>query len=448
MSKQPGFFTDEQVGINIPTALGPRDADDGDLGRQQRGLAIAALLESHIRPDPLGFKVTSQSGNGVYLVNFDRGNYCSCPDFEKRGLACKHIYAALAFIQRGERTDNAGTEPVGVRITPPWQAYNTAQVHEGELFETLLRELCDTVPQPPQTNGRPRLPLSDMLYGMGLKVYSTLSTRRAMSGIRSAVSAGRMGKEPSFSTPIRYFQRPEVTPVLRQLIQLSALPLRDIEVDFAQDSSGFASTAYNRWFDHKWGTAKKMVKWTKLHIMVGVQTNIITVADATASQSADSPYLPEFVRTTAENFNIREVSADAAYSSRRNLHAVVDVGGTPYIDFKSVAKARAKGNRPDELWAQMYHMFTLNAAEFKRHYHKRSNVETAFHMLKAKFGDKVRAKTDTAQVNEVLMKVLCHNICVLIQAMHVLGITPVFDSGDAQETFASETALDAKLLAA
>ena len=126
--------------------------------------------------------------------------------------------------------------------------------------------------------------------------------------------------------------------------------------------------------------------------MVGVQTNIVTVADATASQSADSPYLPEFVRTTAEHFHIREVSADAAYSSRRNLHAVVDAGGTPYIDFKSVAKARAKGRKPDALWTHMYHMFTLNAAEFKRHYHKRSNVETAFHMIKAKFGDRVRAK--------------------------------------------------------
>ena len=45
------------------------------------------------------------------------------------------------------------------------------------------------------------------------------------------------------------------------------------------------------------------------------------------------------------------------------------------------------------------------------------------------------------------MKVLCHNVCVLIRAMHVLGITPLFDRWDAQETFASETALDAKVLA-
>jgi hypothetical protein len=38
-------------------------------------------------------------------------------------------------------------------------------------------------------------------------------------------------------------------------------------------------------------------------------------------------------------------------------------------------------------------------------------------MIKAKFTDLVRSKDKTAQVNEVLLKVLCHNIVVLIQSM-------------------------------
>lgn len=48
------------------------------------------------------------------------------------------------------------------------------------------------------------------------------------------------------------------------------------------------------------------------------------------------------------------------------------------------------------------------------HYHMRSNVESAFSMLKDKFGDSVRSKSDTGQINEALCKVLCHNICVLV----------------------------------
>ena len=136
------------------TAVGPNDPDDGDQCRQQRGLAIAILAQEHIRPDKFGYKVPSQSGNGAYLVNLEHGPYCTCPDFEKRNAACKHVYAVEALLQRTERLDEE--PPQAVRITQPWAAYNDAQVHEGELFAILLRSLCDTVPQPPQANGRPQ----------------------------------------------------------------------------------------------------------------------------------------------------------------------------------------------------------------------------------------------------------------------------------------------------
>ena len=64
--------------------------------------------------------------------------------------------------------------------------------------------------------------------------------------------------------------------------------------------------------------------------------------------------------------------------------------------------------------------------EFKAHYHKRSNVETVMAMIKTKFGASVKSKTPVAQVNEVLCKVLCHNICVLIQSFYELGIESTF----------------------
>ena len=63
----------------------------------------------------------------------------------------------------------------------------------------------------------------------------------------------------------------------------------------------------------------------------------------------------------------------------------------------------------------------------RAHYHRRSNVETTFAMVKGKFGDSVRAKTYRGQVNEVLLKCLCNNIYVLIHAMHELGLTPALE---------------------
>lgn len=60
--------------------------------------------------------------------------------------------------------------------------------------------------------------------------------------------------------------------------------------------------------------------------------------------------------------------------------------------------------------------------EFMRRCHNRSNVESTFSMLTAKFGDSVRSKTDTAMKNEVLAKIVCHKIAVSISAMLELGI--------------------------
>jgi hypothetical protein len=51
-------------------------------------------------------------------------------------------------------------------------------------------------------------------------------------------------------------------------------------------------------------------------------------------------------------------------------------------------------------------------------------VETTFHMIKAKSDDGLRSKTRTAQINEALCKVLCHDICCLIQSMYELNLKP------------------------
>ena len=55
-------------------------------------------------------------------------------------------------------------------------------------------------------------------------------------------------------------------------------------------------------------------------------------------------------------------------------------------------------------------------------------METVFQMVKAKFGDKLKSKNWVAQQNELLCKLIAHNICVLIQEMHELGIKPEFMS--------------------
>jgi hypothetical protein len=60
------------------------------------------------------------------------------------------------------------------------------------------------------------------------------------------------------------------------------------------------------------------------------------------------------------------------------------------------------------------------------HYHKRSNVESAFSAIKRKFGDHVRARTPAAMVNESLAKLICQNITCVIMSQGELGIEAEF----------------------
>ena len=105
------------------------------------------------------------------------------------------------------------------------------------------------------------------------------------------------------------------------------------------------------------------------------------------------------------------------------MQVVEEKGGLPFIPFKSNVRGKRVGCA---IWKKMYHYFLYKHEEFLEHYHKRSNAETVFHMIKTKFKDNLRSKTATAQINELLLKILCHNVCVVIQEMHELGIKGEF----------------------
>ena len=306
-----------------------------------------------------------------------------------------------------------------------WTTYNAAQTEEKRRFTELLADLCAGVPQPEQTMGRPRLPLSDMVFASVFKVYCGFSSRRFTTDLRDAFVAGHIDTTPHFNSVSNYLSNPALTDILKELVVLSSLPLKAVETDFVVDASGFSTGRYVRWVDKRWGRTKETDyrDWFKAHLVCGVRTKIVTGVDISGWTMHDGYFLPPLVKQTAENFAVREVAADKAYLSHKNFETVEAVGGLPFIPFK----ARNVVPKDDGIWAKMYYLFHYRREEFLAHYHKRSSVESAFSMMKAKFGSSVRSKSEQGQVNEVLAKVLCHNICVLIRAMHELGIEPAFD---------------------
>lgn len=273
--------------------------------------------------------------------------------------------------------------------------------------------------------GRPRLKLRDQIFCCVMKVYSQLSLRRAKCLYTQALERQQIAYAPYYNAVSATLLKKEMTPILKNLVHLSAMPLADIETNFAIDSSGFRCSTFSDYCRVKHGVKRKR-NWLKTHIITGVNTNIVADVIITDEHAADSPQLKKLIQNTAKHFTIEEVSADMAYSSKRNLQIIDSFGGTAFIPFKK----NATGKRGGALWRKTFHYFQLNKEEFMEHYHKRSNVESTFAAIKKKFGESVKSKNRVAQENELLCKIIAYNITVLIHEMIQLNGNSEFLSFD------------------
>src|SRR5437773_10832388 len=114
--------------------------------REQKALEIAA--KTKIRRKAGTWLVPSQSGSGTEYRVDGQVLGCSCPDFEKRGSTCKHMFAVTYVLERersitttveGDTTTTTVTEVL--RYKQMWSAYNSAQTNEKSRLLALLYEL-------------------------------------------------------------------------------------------------------------------------------------------------------------------------------------------------------------------------------------------------------------------------------------------------------------------
>ena len=394
--------------------------------REERAKIILSKEKAITKVSTGVYTVQSQTGIGNYRVNMHPDGFvCNCPDFIKNGTMrpCKHILALKMHLKIGEVTIKDKESVIApVTYSQDWANYNQAQSQEIELFDMFLTQLVSTIDEQEQHMGRPRLKLSDQLFCCIMKVYSQLSLRRANCLYHQALERSQITHNPHYNAVSSILLKPEITPILHRLVLLSAVPLAGIETNFAVDSSGFRCSSFGMYCKQAHGT-KRMHNWLKVHVATGVRTNIVTNVVITDEYVNDSPQFEQLVKRTAEGFDIDEIVADKAYSSRKNHEIVNSLGGQAYIPFKENTTGNARGSM---LWRKAFLYFQMNKEEFEEHYHQRSNAESTFSAIKKKFGETLKSRKRVAQENEMLCKIIAYNITVLINAMFEFGITPDF----------------------
>jgi hypothetical protein len=414
---------------------------DGE--RWEKGRQIAATPGAVEEIKDGVFLVKSQSGPGAYRVSIGvRSVECNCPDFTKRNLPCKHAASVRFYLEKQTvlPTGEIRSERVPVTYSQAWAAYDRAQMEEVRLFDVLLRDLVAGVPEPerdPRHAGRHPIPLADQLFCTVQKVYSQLSCRRAHSLFGFAVERGQLPKAPHYTLSSEAMNRPELTPILKDLITRSALPLVTLEEGFAPDATGIRTTSFGAWMGEKHGDNREHV-WLKAHALAGTKTHVVIRAIVTGKDGADNPQFEPLIREASEaGVSLKEVYADKAYSARTNYALADEIGFDLFVPFKSNASARptsrgqavGNGKGHSVLWRNAFLFFQMHREEFEAKYHARSNVESVFSSLKRKFGETLRSRTLTAQTNELLAKILAYNLTVVIHEIFENGIVPEFLRG-------------------
>ena len=246
-------------------------------GREQRGLAIAERLA--LKPTGGVWHVPSASSGQRYRLDPTAGS-CTCPDYELRRLKCKHLWA-VEFTLRRETThteetvirDGEATHTVTETVTTvktarvtykqDWPAYNAAQTSEAQRLPELLHGLCQGIMQPPPRRGRPPALLADIVFCAVMKVYSTVSGRRANGDLAECQWRGLITAVPHYNSTFKYLENEALTPILKAMIEESARPLKSVESQFAIDASGFSTSRFERWYDAKYGRERSTRQWMR-----------------------------------------------------------------------------------------------------------------------------------------------------------------------------------------
>ena len=174
------------------------------------------------------------------------------------------------------------------------------------------------------------------------------------------------------------------------------------------DSSGIRTDKKSTWFCLRIKKEINKRDCEKLHLAVCSDLLLILNWRITPWRKHDSP----FFKILLKPFKILGyVLADKGYLSRKNFQLCMDKGGCAFIPFEKRNKQTPQGC---PAWKFAFNLWKKCHEIYMNIYHRRSQIECVFSVIKRRFGDKVLCKSSLMRRKEIALRLIAYNLKILI----------------------------------
>ena len=296
------------------------------------------------------------------------------------------------------------------RVAVDLDRYDDVAVNSLRLSLEAIRKRTDDFAywQRQRRMGRPAYEERTLLVSFLVQQLLGLTFRETEGVLRMVRSYYRLERVPDHSTLSRKLSSKRWTTVLERFFQHLLAPLPRRQTVIATDATGYSGRKRG-WRETK-HAQRASEDWVKVHAAIEVDEFIVLSFELTSSNVHDSQMFASVWDRLPKNVSPKRSLADSAYHGEKCLAAARQHGATPLHAIKRNAR---EYERPRTFYQKLVNFAHHWPRRFAALYAKRVHAETAFSMIGALLGYRLRCRSKNGRKNEVRVKLALFNLVQL-----------------------------------